>query len=119
MSTVVEGLRAAMADAMRARDRGRLRAIRSALGAIDNAAAIPAVEFDTASGAGPIAGAAIGVGATEVTRRHLTDEDIAAIVRMQIAEHRAQAIELDRLGQAEAADALRRDADVLDVILTS
>lgn len=117
MSTLVERLRASMTDAMRARDADRLRAVRSALSAIDNAAAAPAVDVDTASGAGPFAGAAAGVGATEVARRVLDDEEIERIVGAQIVELRSHAAEFDRLGQGEAADALRQEAAALDAIL--
>lgn len=117
MSELTAVLRAAMKQAMRAHDQDALRALRTAVAAIDNAAAAPAVELDTATGGGPIAGAARGVGATEVARRELTDNDVAAIVRTQIDERRAQADEFDGLGQTDAATARRREADALDAVL--
>ena len=72
---------------------GEPEALRSALGAIDNAAAAPAVDVGTSSNEGPIAGATAGVGATELARRELVADDVAAIVRAQIDERHEQACE--------------------------
>jgi len=117
MTPIDDRLRVALKDAMRARDRAAVDALRTVLGAMDNATAMPAVNRDTSSGDGPIAGAAAGVGATEVARRELAVDDVEAIVRTEIAARRDQADEFDRLGQTEAAERLRAEAAVLAAAL--
>ena len=103
-------------------------AIRSALAAIGNAEAVPsrptpgqtagtAAALDaterTPVGSEHIAGAAAGLGAAEAERRHLTEADIAVIVRAEISDRRSAADQYDRLGRTERAERLRREADVL------
>ncbi|OLT45395.1 hypothetical protein BJF85_19080 [Saccharomonospora sp. CUA-673] len=105
-------MRAALKDAMKARDKGAMAALRSALGAIDNAEAVQAEAApDTASE--NVAGAVAGVGTADVTRRELTAGDMADIVRGAVDERQATAAEYDELGQREAADAMRYEATVL------
>lgn len=112
MNDVRARLRVALRDAMRARDRTATAALRSALGAIDNAEAV-----DEARGPRPdsrsIAGATVGLGASEVPRRQLTDEEAAGIVRREADEREAAASEYDRLGQRDEAARLRTEAAVL------
>ena len=62
---------------------------------------------------GTIAGAAAGVGATDVPRRRLSDRAARAIVEGQVRERQVAADEYDRLGRPESAERLRREADVL------
>jgi uncharacterized protein len=108
-----ERLTAAMKVAMRARDTVALGALRSVLGVIHNAEAVPAVAIDT-DGDSPIAGAASGVGSAERSRRELTDEQVVEIVRAEIADRRTSAAEYRQLGQTEAAVALDAEAEVLE-----
>lgn len=105
-------MRAALKDAMKGKDKGAMSALRSALGAIDNAEAVP---NETTSGADTenVAGAVAGVGAADVARRELTADDVTGIVRAAVEERRANAAEYDGLGQHEAADAVRYEATVL------
>ena len=105
-------LRTALTAAMKARDKPATNALRSALGAIDNAeaadeTAAPAIE------AGRIAGGVAGLGAGEVARRELTSDELVAIVRHEIADRHAAASELEGLGAHDRAALLRGEAAVL------
>ncbi|WP_336081495.1 hypothetical protein [Nocardia sp. SSK8] len=104
-----ERLRAGLKPAMKARDRSAVAALRSVLAAIDNAEAIDA----GAVKAGALEGSPVGLGAAEVRRRDLTDDDIERIVRGEIGERRDAAAEYDRLGAAERRDQLTAEADTL------
>jgi hypothetical protein len=92
-------------------------AIGSALSAIDNAEAVPAHPNLQASTDGPIAGAAQGPGAGDVSRRVLSEEEIAATVSAEIAEKRSASGEYERLGQSEEAARLCSQADLLEALL--
>jgi hypothetical protein len=106
-------LRAALAPAMKARDREAVRTYRVALSAIDNAEAVPLTESDRA---GAVESAAVGPGATERPRRDLAIGEQVEIVRRESAEWRDTA----RLIQAtdpDLAATLAREADRLDAII--
>ena len=126
MHGVSDQLRKALASALKSRDMVAVSALRSALGAIDNASAVPAVPAPAparaparapapaASASGPhIAGAIAGVGTAETERRHLSDDEVRAIVRAEVAERQAAARDYERAGHADRAGRLRREADVL------
>jgi uncharacterized protein YqeY len=112
-------LRAALTKAMKARDTAAVAALRSALAAVDNAEAVDpgAAGLAVSSGEGPVAKSAAGLGAADVPRRELSDDDEAAIVRAEIGERRAAADDYERLGRAEEAARLRAEADVLAAVL--
>ncbi|MFD4430567.1 hypothetical protein [Nocardia sp. NPDC058497] len=112
-SALRERLRAALKPAIRARDRSAISALRSALGAIDNAEAIDAAEVK----AGALEDSAVGLGAAEARRRDLTEADIADIVRREIGERRDAAAEYDRLGATDRRDSLTVEADTLAALL--
>ncbi|MFE6920654.1 hypothetical protein ACFVAV_06370 [Nocardia sp. NPDC057663] len=112
-SALRERLRAALKPAMRARDHSAVSALRSALGAIDNAEAIDAVDVK----AGALEDSAVGLGAAEARRRDLTEADIADIVRREIGERRDAAAEYDRLGATDRRDSLTAEADTLAALL--
>jgi uncharacterized protein YqeY len=107
-------LRVALKTAMKARDAAAVNALRTALAAIDNAEAVavpapatgPLVE-------GVIAGAAAGVGATEVARRELTEDAVVAIVTAEVDERRAAAADYRDAGQFGRAARLTAEADAL------
>jgi putative acetyltransferase len=105
-------LRGALTAAMRSRDRIAVSALRSTLAAIDNAEAVAAPETTTVS-EGPIAGARSGLGATEVPRVPLSESDVVAIVRVEIADRRAAAAFYAQRGRADVADRLQDEAAVL------
>jgi uncharacterized protein len=104
-------LRRALSPALKARDRAAVAALRSALAAIDNAHAVEA-EAAPRSG-GVIAGAVAGLGAGDAPRRELSEDDIAAIVRAEVADRRAASTDYERAGQVDAAARLAAEADVL------
>lgn len=95
-------LRAALSDAMKARDCTAVAALRSALAAIDNAEAVEPPEVDTG---GP---------ATEMARRLLTDGQILRIVRSEVSQRLAAAQDYQQAGQLERAERLRTEAQVID-----
>lgn len=108
-------LRAALVSAMKARDAVATPALRSALAAIDNAEAVPAGS-ETLRGLA-IEEAPIGAGAAEAARRTLTGADIEAIVRADIDERLAAALEYERANHAERAEVLRAQAQILSGFL--
>lgn len=104
-------LRRALSVALKARDRDAVAALRTALAAIENAEAVD-------GRLAPIGGLAIeqtpvGVGAAEVPRRVLTEADVEAIVRAEVAERQAAAHGFAQANRLERAQRLRNEADVL------
>jgi uncharacterized protein len=108
--TLLLRLRAALAAAMKTRDATAVGTLRSAPGAIDNAGAVAVVP--PCSG-GVIAGAVTGIGAGEAARRQVTESSITDIVRTEVADREAAAIDYERLGRHEPAARLRAEAAVL------
>lgn len=103
---------------MKAHDRSALRAVRSALAAVENASAVDSslpIEVET----GPIAKAVKGLGAADVPRRHLTDAEATDIVRTELAERRSAAADYRRLGQLDEANRLEAEAMILESILST
>jgi|SRR6516165_1585016 len=113
-------LRAAMKD----RDTAAIGALRAALGAIDNAEAVPPPVAPTTAPtagptAGPIAGARAGAGAGDVARRELNEADVRAIVRAEVEDLNSNADEYVLLGKEEEAVRLRAEADLLEAHLSA
>jgi hypothetical protein len=108
-------LRAALPPALKARDRVAVAALRSALAAIDNAQAVAAPPAPRTGGV--VAGAVSGLGAGEAPRRELSEGEIVAIVRAEVADRLAAAVDYERAGQDDAAVRLRAEADVLAALL--
>ncbi|MBL8953024.1 MAG: hypothetical protein JNK82_19760 [Myxococcaceae bacterium] len=111
-------LRAALKEAMRARQPQVVAVMRETLAAIDNAeaadlTAAPAVQQ------GVIAGGVAGLGAGEVQRRSLTPEAVEAIVARELAELRAAAASYEGLGRGDEAAALRSKAEALERLHSS
>jgi uncharacterized protein len=106
-------LRAALADALRRRDRIAVSALRSALSAISNAEAVAPGPPAPGAASVHIAGARAGLGAGEAGRRRLSPADMSRIVAGEISERRAAADAYERQGQPERAASLRREADIL------
>lgn len=105
-------LRRDLTIAMKTKDRDAVTALRSALAAIENAAA-PAAQSANDTGGEHGAGAAIGVGTSEVQRHELTDTELRAVVEAEISERTVAAEEYDRLGRADHAGRLRAETNVL------
>ena len=112
-------LRLGLTAALKARDRDALAALRTAIAAIDNAEAVPVPAPDAALPAtsAHIAGARSGLGSSEAARRELSASELRDILRGQIAEHISEAGRYDTLGQADAAERLRRQAHALTAYL--
>ena len=104
-------LRAALPTAMKARDRVAVAALRSAIAAIENAEAVDQAALATGSLA--IELSPVGVGAAEVERRLLTESEVAAIVRAEVAEREAAAQGYEQAGRLDRADQLRAEAGTL------
>ena len=95
-------------------------AIRSALGAIDNAEAVDVtVASEQIDGSARIAGAVAGAGSTEVRRRTLSDDEVADVLRVEIADRLDAAVAYDAAGAAgtERAALLRAEAATLETFI--
>ena len=119
-STLRAALRSRLTTAMRERDRAATAALRGAVAAIENAEAVPVIDRPLVGGSVDVAGAALGVGATEAARlvldgeaeREVVSAEVAALVEAQ--EAYAAAGDADRAAAAAAgAEVLR---DVLDQV---
>jgi uncharacterized protein YqeY len=111
MTTLRNRLQSALPEAMKARDRAAVSALRSALAAIENAAAVAPQDA-------PFGLPVNGLGATEVPRREQDDTEIERIVRSEIDERLTAASEYDALGRADQADRLRAEAHALETRLS-
>ncbi|HWL42890.1 MAG TPA: GNAT family N-acetyltransferase [Ilumatobacter sp.] len=111
-------LQSDLTAAMRRRDASTVRVLRTVLAAVANAEAVDAVPTHVPAPAeSPIAGAAHGLGATDVARRELTDAEVVAIVRGERDERLAAAAELAANGHTARAAKLRVEAALLDPYL--
>ena len=111
-----DDLRGRLLVAMKVRDRVAMGALRSVLGAIDNAEAADA-EAAPAAESGVIAGGVVGLGAGEVARHELSPADIASLLHNEMTERRTAAGEYHTLGQSDAAATLDAEADVIESVL--
>lgn len=109
-------LRRSLTTARKQRDPVRVSALRSILGAIDNAETPDAVAV-VGQQSGEIAGAVAGLGATEVARLDLSEEQIRCLVQAEIDERRSAADDYVAGGHAEKAATLRAEAAVLADLL--
>jgi uncharacterized protein YqeY len=115
MTTLRDRLRAALRSAMLAKDAAAVGALRSALAALDNAEAV-----DAAPSSGPtvathprLAGTTVGVGAAEVERRSLSEDEQRAVLQAEVDERLAAAAQSDLGGRPDRAERLRAEAAVL------
>ncbi len=106
-------LRADLTAAMKARRPESVSALRSALAAIDNAEAVEEAGGPVEETSAHVAGAREGVGSAEARRRALSEDDLRAILRAEVEERLAGAVDYEAAGQAEAAQRLRDEAEVL------
>ena len=113
VSDVEVRLRAALKEAMKSRDVVATSAIRSALGAIDNAGSVPVTDRDVTEGPGHIAGSVQGLGAGDVPPREMDDEQIIEIVLAEVKGRERAAEEYTDLGRTEEAARLRSEGEVL------
>ena len=106
--SIQERLRQSLREAMRARDQAAVSALRSALSAIANAEAVDPAPNKVR----------LGVGAGDVPRRALSEDEVLAIIRSEIDERHQAGAEYDRLGQPEVTQRLSAEAAVLGRLLT-
>ena len=107
-------LRQDLRAALKARDRLAVAALRSPIGAIENAEAVDVSTGQPALASSEhIAGATAGVGSSEVDRRVLSGAEVIGIVRGQVAERLSTAEHYEQLGEAQPAQRLRLEAAVL------
>jgi uncharacterized protein YqeY len=104
-------MRQALPEAMRARDKVAVSALRATLGALDNAEAVPVGDAGFRGVA--IEQSPAGAGAAEAARRELTEGDVSDIVRAEIAERLAAAAQLTAPAHADRVARLRAEAAVL------
>lgn len=119
--SVPDRLRAALREAMKARDEPAVRALRTALAAIGNAEAVdvPVVSPSTgARGADPrFPGSVAGLGAGEAPRRELDEGTVLGLLSAEIAARLAAAEEYLRAGRPDLAIALHAEAQCLQAFL--
>lgn len=113
--TLAQRLRAALPAAMRARDQVLVAALRSAIGSVDNATAVPA--DGTAHNAGAHELAPRGPGAADVARRELGELEVVGVVRAEIEDRLSSAADLEGHGQGKRAERLRAEAAALETFL--
>ena len=113
---VRDALRRALDTAFKARDRTAISALRAAIGTLDNAeAADPSVA--PAGESGIIAGGVRGLGAGEVARRQLSDDEQRDILRAELAHWRSVAEDYERAGRPSDAATQRAQADAIAHVL--
>lgn len=104
--SVRDELQADLRRAMRERDRPAVRAIRTALGAIANAEAVPApAHLESPLGS-------VGL-SRDVPRRELAAGDVREILRAEVHERRSALADYERHGGCDQADELRAELRVL------
>jgi len=101
-------LRADLKTAMRERRQDEVRVLRSLIGAIDNAQAVP-----VAPGHQPYVAQAFGEGAAEVPRLVLSGADVARVLAEEVSSRENAAEDMARLGQVERAALLREEAGIV------
>jgi uncharacterized protein YqeY len=101
---------------MKGRDSVAMAALRTTLGAIDNAEAVDTPERPMPTG-GPIAGAVVGHGAGEAPRRDLSERQIRDIVQGEVGDRESAAADYERLGRHDEAARLRTESAVLIALL--
>jgi uncharacterized protein len=101
---------------MKGRDSTAIAALRTTLGAIDDAEAVDTPERPMTTG-GSIGGSVVGLGAGEAPRRELSEGQIRDIVQGEVADRESAAADFERLGRHEAAAPQRTESTVLIALL--
>lgn len=109
-------LQSSLLPAMRVGDQDTVDVVRSALAAIANAEAVP-VDDATGPTEGRIAGATVGLGATEAARRELSEDEVREVVERERQDRVHAAEESEAGGLGEYAARLRTQAAVLAFLL--
>lgn len=113
MTTLLTALRAELAPPMKRRETVGLRAVRSAIGAIENAEVTYATDpYSAPIGTEYVVGAG-RFGFTERIVRELDEDEMAAIVRAGIDERLYEAGRMRELGEIDRALTLKAEALIL------
>jgi hypothetical protein len=112
-------LRSRLTVALRERDRAAAATLRAAIGALENAEAVPTSGELAPTTSSHVAGAAVGLGAAEAERWVLGEADERAVVADEIAALRAAEGDYARAGAADRAAAARLAADLLEDVLAT
>jgi hypothetical protein len=94
---------------MKQRDTALVSALRATLAALDNAEAVPTDDVGSLA----LEQTPVGVGAREMSRRELSDDDAERLVRAEIDERRTAAKVYGSAGESERARQLHHQADAL------
>ncbi|BBZ28942.1 hypothetical protein MMAD_32370 [Mycolicibacterium madagascariense] len=108
-----EEVRRDLRTAIKSRQPETISVLRTIIAAIDNAEAIQPEAHMPRSADGTVAHSSPGVGSTEAPRRELAMRDVHAIIRDLLHEYDTQAQQYRSMRQHEAADRLRRQANIL------
>ena len=104
----------ALRDAIKAQDKSAVAALRSALSAIDNVAAVPAdAPPGSAASSEHVAGTTAGLSTAEAARAELTPGQVEEIVQGEINDRREAADHYRHAGQDDMANQLEHEASVL------
>lgn len=106
-------LRADLVRAMKAKETAAVRALRSALAALDNAEAVTIADDGPAAASEHVAGGQVGLGVGEIARKELTAAEVQQMLRAEIDERLAAAKQYSSLGQSEEAHRLRAEVAAL------
>lgn len=109
-------LRNAIGGAMKDGDRIGLTAYRAALSVVDNAEAADPAQAPAVQ-PGTIAGGVAGLGAGEVPRRELPDDELVALLRAEAAQWESTAADYERHGRVDSAMRLYAEAAALTQLL--
>jgi uncharacterized protein YqeY len=102
MTSLVARIRADLLEALKGRDMPRAKLLRTTLAAIENAEAV--------EGVSSVEGI---VGYGDVSRRMMTDEDVAGIISSEVEEWQFALAEYERIGKYEKAESLRYELGIL------
>lgn len=105
----------ALTEAVRARDRAAVSALRATLAALDNAEAAPVEEAELRGVALELS--PTGACATEAARHELSESGVAEIVRGEVTERLEAAARLTASAHTERAARLRAEAAALSRLL--
>lgn len=106
-------LRTDLRAAIKAQRRDEMAALRTLIGAIDNAESIEEASPAPPGSSEHVAGAVRGLGTADAARRSLSEHDLQRIIEAELWERDAQAERLVLLGRADDASRLRAEAAVI------
>lgn len=107
-------LRGRLTEAMRAKNAEAVSVLRETLAAIDHAEAVPAPAAPVSDG--PIAGATMGLGSTEVPRRALSLEEVEAVIAREQEERRTAIATWHATNRPDEAARLERQLALIESI---